>query len=336
MNLFKKAIFFTDIHFGLKSNSRIHNQDCLDFIDFVIEQGKANDCETCVFLGDWHHNRASLNISTLNYSVRAFDKLSDSFAQVVFLPGNHDEHYRDTREMNSVVWAKKWDNVRLFDDITEEGDVCVMPWLVGKEFARVPKIEAKYMFGHLELPNFYMNAMVRMPDVGELKREDLRSETVFTGHFHKRQSHKNITYIGNAFPHNYADAGDDARGMMVLEWDKEPEFHSWPDQPVYRVYKLSEVLENPEGLLIKNAHVRVHLDIDISYEESNFIREQLIPKHELREMSLIPVKNDEHAQDLAPGEISFESVDSIIIEQIKNIESDFYDKGVLLEIYQSI
>ena len=142
--------------------------------------------------------------------------------------------------------------------------------------------------------------------------------------------------MGNAFPHNYADAGDDARGMMVLEWDEEPVFHSWPDQPVYRVYKLSEVLDNPDGLLIKNAHVRVHLDIDISYEESNFIREQLIPKHELREMSLIPVKNDEHAQDLAPGEISFESVDSIIIEQIKNIESDFYDKGVLLEIYQSI
>ena len=53
-------------------------------------------------------------------------------------------------------------------------------------------------------------------------------------------------------------------------------------------------------------------------------------------MSLIPIKNDEHSLDLAPGEISFESVDSIIIEQIKNIESDFYDKGVLLEIYQSL
>ena len=45
--------------------------------------------------------------------------------------------------------------------------------------------------------------------------------------------------MGNAFPHNYADAGDDARGMMILGWDEEPEFHSWPNQPVYRVYKLS-------------------------------------------------------------------------------------------------
>ena len=39
MNLFKKAIFFTDIHFGLKSNSHTHNKDCLEFIDFVVKTG---------------------------------------------------------------------------------------------------------------------------------------------------------------------------------------------------------------------------------------------------------------------------------------------------------
>ena len=182
-----------------------------------------------------------------------------------------------------------------------------------------------------------MNAMIEMPDHGEANTDHLgHFDKVFTGHFHKRQARKNVWYMGNAFPHNYADAGDDARGMMVLEWDEEPVFHSWPDQPVYRVYKLSEVLENPKGLLIKNAHVRVHLDIDISYEESNYIREQLIPEYGLREMSLLPVKNEEHAQDLAPGEISFESVDNIIIDQIKNIESEFYDKSILLGIYQSL
>ncbi len=94
--------------------------------------------------------------------------------------------------------------------------------------------------------------MIEMPDHGEANTDHLgHFDKVFTGHFHKRQARKNVWYMGNAFPHNYADAGDDARGMMVLEWDEEPVFHSWPDQPVYRVYKLSEVLENPKGLLIK-------------------------------------------------------------------------------------
>ena len=39
---------------------------------------------------------------------------------------------------------------------------------------------------------------------------------------------------------------------------------------------------------------------------------------------------------LAEQVVELEIVDSIIIEQIKNIESDFYDTGVLLEIYQSL
>ena len=36
-NLFKKAAVFTDIHFGLKNNSSIHNQDCEDYIDWFID-----------------------------------------------------------------------------------------------------------------------------------------------------------------------------------------------------------------------------------------------------------------------------------------------------------
>ena len=104
MSMFKKALFFTDIHFGMKSNSRQHNQDCLAFVEWAVEMGKKHACETCVFLGDWHHNRASVNVSTLNYSVQAIDALSAGFDQVVMIPGNHDEHYRDTRDMNSIVW----------------------------------------------------------------------------------------------------------------------------------------------------------------------------------------------------------------------------------------
>ena len=43
-NLFKKAAVFTDIHFGLKSNSLQHNQDCSDFVDWFISKAKEEDC----------------------------------------------------------------------------------------------------------------------------------------------------------------------------------------------------------------------------------------------------------------------------------------------------
>jgi len=40
--------------------------------------------------------------------------------------------------------------------------------------------------------------------------------------------------------------------------------------------------------------------------------------------------------DLAPGELKFESVDQIITDQISNIESQFYDNKLLLEIYRNL
>ena len=336
-NLFKKAAVFTDIHFGLKSNSNLHNEDCLTFVKWATAKAREQGCETCLFLGDWHNTRASINIVTLNYSLRALEHLNDNFDNVYFIPGNHDLYYRDKRDIQSVEWARHLSRVTVCNDWFECGDVVIAPWLVGDDHKRIPKLKGRYMFGHFELPGYLMNAMVAMPDHGSVQREHFGNfEHVFTGHFHKRQTQKNITYIGNCFPHNYADASDDERGMMILEWGHEPEFHAWPDQPRYRVLGLANLIDRAPDLLAANMHVRVQLDIEISYEEANFIKETYMRDYGLREMSLIPNKNSAVDTDMAPGEVRFESVDQIVTDQLTNIESEFYDNKLLLQIYQTL
>lgn len=335
-NLFKKAIVFTDLHLGLKSNSQVHNQDCLDFITWMIKLGKEQGCETCFFLGDFHNNRASINLVTLSYSLRALEMLSAAF-NVFFIPGNHDLYYRDKRDIQSAEWAKHIKNIHIVNDFFQDGDVTIVPWLVKDEHKRIRKLEAKYMFGHFELPHFYMNAMIQMPDHGEIQREDFSHiENVYSGHFHKRQTGTNITYVGNCFPHNYSDAGDQERGCMILEWGKPHQFFTWPGQPRYEVFALSNLLNNCDAMLKPKMHVRVNLDIDISYEEANFIKEEFVGKYDLREISLIPAKRDSDLADAQPGEISFQSVDQIVTEQIAVINSEHYDPKMLLEIYRSL
>ena len=336
-NLFKKAAVMTDLHIGLKSNSIVHNEDCLNFVKWFAETAKTNGCDIAIICGDWHNHRASINIHSLHYSMQCLEILNSSFSRVFFITGNHDLYYREKRDIHSVAWADYLPNVTVVNDILTEGDVTFCPWLIGDEIKKIKKVKSKYMFGHFELGNFYMNAQVLMPEHdGALTVNDFDSiGQVFSGHFHKRQARKNIWYIGNAFPHNYADAGDDARGMMILEWGQEPVFKAWPRQPLFRVYKLSEVLENPEGLLLIDSHVRVHLDIDISYEEANFIRETLIPEHKLREMALIPMKLEQVEQQGFDG-LKFESVDQIVMDQINSIESNTFDKKILLDIYNNL
>ena len=336
-NLFKKAAIFTDIHFGLKSNSQQHNEDCLNFVKWATARAREEGCETAMFLGDWHNNRASINIVTLNYSLRALEHLNDNFERVFFIPGNHDLYYRDKRDIQSVEWARHLPNIQIVNDWFVSDNVVIAPWLVGDDHKRLSKLKGQYIFGHFELPGYLMNAMVAMPDHGEVRREDFgHFGHVFTGHFHKRQTKNNVTYIGNAFPHNYADAGDDDRGLTILEWGKEPEYHAWPDQPRYRVFQLSDVLKNTEVMLQPNMHIRVNLDIDISYEEASFIKETFVGQYNLRELTLIPAKVTDLTEYEIQGNIEFESVDQIVSNQLTNIESDKFNKNLLLDIYRNL
>lgn len=333
--MFKKAAVFTDLHCGMKGNSKVHNQDCEDFVNWYIETAQANGCETGIFCGDWHHNRNSLNLTTMDTSLRCLEKLGKSFEQFFMFDGNHDLYYKDKRDVNSTAFAKYIPGITTVDNILVKDDVALVPWLVGDEWKRISKIQSKYMFGHFELPSFYMNAMVQMPDHGELKSEHfVNQEYVFSGHFHKRQRQGKIHYIGNAFPHNYADTWDDDRGMVIVdrENNKAPEYFNWADGPKYRNVTLSQLIDNKDTLIKPKMYLRVTLDIQISYEEANFIKETFMQEYNCREITLIPQKQTEEINtDLDISQ--FQSVDQIVSNEILAIDSENFDKSLLLKIY---
>jgi hypothetical protein len=83
-------------------------------------------------------------------------------------------------------------------------------------------------------------------------------------------------------------------------------------------------------------HFKVNLDIDISFEEANFVKETFINDFDIREISLIQDKTnlDGTIDDSPDGR--FESVDQIVTEQLVNIDSEQFDKATLLEIYNNL
>lgn len=334
--LFEKAACFTDIHFGLKHNSRQHNDDCERFVKWFIDEAKKRDCETCFFLGDWHHHRAFVNVSTLNYTLSNLGFLDDAFEKVYFIVGNHDLFYREKREINSLPMANRFPHITMVNKVIQEGDVAIVPWLVGDEWKQMQKLKVKYIFGHFELPHFKMNAMVEMPDHGGISKDDFKNtEYVFSGHFHKRQQQGKIHYIGNPFGHNYADAWDFDRGAMFLEWGKEPEYVNWTEGPRFVSLELSTLLEDPNKYLNEYTYAKVSLDVDISYEEANFLRDTFTQSYNIRELKLIP-KREADDMNVAPGDIKFETVDQIVLDSIGSIESESFNKEKLASIYNDL
>ena len=327
----------TDLHVGLKSNSQVHLQDCEEFVDWFITEAKSAGCETAIFMGDWHHNRNSINLITLDTSIRCLEKLGAAFDQFFWFPGNHDLFYKDKRDIHSSAFGKHIPGVTVVGSVQTIDDVTLVPWLVGEEWKNISKTKSKYMFGHFELPLFYMNAMVQMPDHGELQASHFQyQDYVFSGHFHKRQSQGKVHYIGNAFPHNFADTWDDERGMMVMEWGSEPEFINWPECPKFRTLKLSKLIDEQDTIIKSKMYLKVNLDIDISYEEANFLKETFMANKDIREISLIQEKISLDTTTDDTPDASFESVDQIVLEQLVSISSEQFDQKILLEIYNNL
>jgi hypothetical protein len=272
----------------------------------------------------------------MDYSLRALEKLGKAFDQFYFFPGNHDLYYKDKRDIHSVEFGKYIPGITIVSKPETINEVTMCPWLVGDEWKSISKKDSRYVFGHFELPQFMMNAMVQMPDHGEIQLDHFnRYELGFSGHFHKRQQKKNMIYIGNAFPHNYADAWDDERGMMIMEWGETPMYINWPGCPKFRTLKLSELIDNADKILTNKMHLRVSLDIDISYEEANFIKENFINNYDIRELTLIPEKKEvEINTDIDIK--AFESVDQIVSNQLVNLQVGSFDPKVLLNIYNNL
>lgn len=336
--LFGRAGVFTDIHFGKKNNDKQHNDDCSAFIDFVIENVKEENLDTLIFCGDWHDNRHSIQVSTLNYTVKNLKKLNEVGVPVYFLTGNHDLFYKEKRDVTSVIMAEEYENIILMEDILHKDGVTFFPWLVKDDWKKVKKMAQKseYIFGHFEIPTFLMNAKTEMPDHNQLQIDHFDSvgEWAFTGHFHKRQAKGKVCYLGNTFPFDFNDNWDDDRGLMILEWKKEPIFKKWDKAPKFRTLLLSELLEDMDQYLDDLTNIKVTQDIDLSYEEMVLIKDIITNHYNPRKFEIKRQTKQEDV-DIASN-VSFQSIDQIVTDSLNLIESNTVDKARLIELYNGL
>lgn len=327
--LFQKTAVFGDIHFGDKSDSPTHNQDCIAFIEWFCEQAKTEKVDLIIFLGDWFDNRSRLRLDTIKAGDDALRMLRD-VAPVIMIVGNHDMYYRENRSIHSIDAYQEWDNVTVINECTVMGDVGFVPYLVGTEYLEVLDMNAKYLFGHFELPRFLMNSSIECRDHGQFNFEQFNSpEIVFSGHFHKRQlkinkSKTSVWYIGNPFGHDFNDVNDKERGMMVLEWDQEPRFIDWENGPLYQRFKTSEILDLLEhdtiGQVTRSTSIlEVKDDMDLELEDISVIREEL--SNHVREARVYETASGPQIDDETHlEEMDNKSLDDIVVGHLSQID----------------
>lgn len=338
---------FTDIHFGRRSNSKIHNQDCVDFVEWFCQQIEAdgNYSHVC-FLGDWFESRSAINIETMEYSYTALQRLNSLGIPVYFVVGNHDLHRRTTRELHSVRIFNEMSNFKVIDKVHVEDGLLFSPFLFDTEYpALVDHTRLWAWLGHFEFKNFFITGYNTLMEHGPDHKMFAGPKRIFSGHFHKRQGQDNVQYIGNAFPMDFGDAGDVNRGMCTYDVQQDKvEFTDWEDCPSYYKTHLSDVMAEKWTPLPK-MKVKCIVDVNISYQDAQELREAMIEAYQLRDFIL--EEDRETKQGVLEGEnvkvteslLNFTGIDDLVTQQLELLKTDpkvKVDADLLISIYKDL
>lgn len=318
--MFKKIACCTDLHLGEGGDDKEHNEFCLEFLRWFISTALSNNCDTLAFLGDWHHHRNKVGAETLNYSHAAIKLLEDSGLKTYFVIGNHDLFFKDNRLIHSIPFVADCKNIRVINEITRVGDCLFVPWLVAEDdLSKVSKTDARYIFGHFELPGFLMNEHYVMPQTDSSLNSELLSgpEYLFSGHFHKRQfkttkTGLKIHYIGNCFPHSFSDVDDTNRGMMILEHGGEPVFIDWPDMPTYRRVLLSDFLDKPNDYN-NRTRIKIVQDVVMTQSERVELRKMVTDTYGIHNLGIEALKIDVDISEMKVDLENENNIDNMVV-----------------------
>lgn len=341
----KKGAYFTDIHFGRRNSDVVHNQDCVDFIEWFCDQVRKDPSITYVgFLGDFFENRANINILTLTMAYKALQKLNSLGLPIYFVVGNHDLHRRSTREIFSTEVFGEFTNIILVNEpMVVEDKIMFSPFLFPQEYAGLAKYSHIPVFaGHFEFRGFMITGYNMVLEHGPDHKLFKNQKQIFSGHFHKRQAQDNIVYIGNTFPMDFGDSGDTARGMMIYDHDTDiVDFKDWAG-PTYLKTTLSKALAD-EWQLPPDERMRVICtnDIEISYSEAQVIKETLKDTYKFREFRLeenYSEKKDALENTVSDAEINeSKSIDEIVVKSLLDLsEIKSIDNNKLVELYKQL
>lgn len=346
----RKGAFLTDIHFGKKSNSDVHNQDCLNFIDWFCQQVQEDpEIDYIGFLGDWNENRSALNIATLNYSYKGAKKLNDLGLPVFFVVGNHDLYHRHTREIHSIVPFQEFSNFTVIDEpkvFTNIGNGALLsPYLFHEEYANLANmLTLPFWAGHFEFKGFRVTGYNVLMPTGPDHTDFAGPKAILSGHFHQRQIKDNIVYTGNCFPMDFGDAGDFERGMTKYSHvDESIEFIDWPACPKYIKVSLSDILDDT-AKMYQDARVKCLVDVPVSFEESTFLKASIAEKYNLREFTMeessqleVALRDTQTTADTSTLQLDkLDTVDDLVIQMLNDIKSDEIDNSILVAQYQRL
>ena len=241
-----KIAIITDQHFGARKSSRIfHDFFNKFYTNTFFPTLKKRRIDTVLDLGDTYDNRRTLDLWAANWSkTEYFDKLRDMGITVHSLVGNHTAYFKDTNDVNTLTGiVGEYNNLHIYNKATEVEigglPILFVPWInqnnSEETYSLIDKTKCQVVMGHLELNGFEAHKGYVM-DHGNPTDPYRRFTKVFSGHFHRKSTRGNISYLGNPYQIYWNDYKD-RRGFHIFDTETlELEFIQNPYEIYQKIY----------------------------------------------------------------------------------------------------
>lgn len=186
-----KILYFTDIHFGVRSDSLLRLEICKKVVDQIIDTIKKNDIKYVIFGGDLFHSRVSLNVNTLNVAIDAIKSIA-KYAHIYMIIGNHDIHYKNSLDVHSMKLFNDLKNIDVIEEPTElmindDKKMLLVPWMSDLDDYKEESYD--YIVGHFDISAKYLIASYieehskdgQKPNVDSVLNELINNELGITG-----------------------------------------------------------------------------------------------------------------------------------------------------------
>lgn len=225
--MFDKVIMIGDVHYGVHASSLEWVENINSYFDnfFIPLVKKEKTDNTCVIiLGDYFDNRQNLDINVMNEGINSMTKLSE-VVPVYMIVGNHDIYRKSTIDTHSLRCLENIPNVHLIDKdgvaeikLANNEKITMISWIgdYAKETTLINKYkkDSRFILMHTEVCGMkYDNG--RDITEGAVVKFTKAGSKLYTGHIHKRQESKHVTYIGSPYHMDRKDIGNQ-KGVYIL------------------------------------------------------------------------------------------------------------------------
>ena len=337
----KKVAIITDTHFGVRKGNQTFHDYFEHFYNTVFfPEIKARGIDTVMHLGDIFDVRKGIDYWSLDWAKRVFfNPLHQDGIDTHLIVGNHDIFYKQSLKINSAqLNLMEYDNLSIYsrpETATIKGvEVFMVPWICednAELFSdRLKETKASLCMGHLELAGFYANQQYQCQH-GTDSKIFSKFDRVFSGHFHKKSSSGNITYLGNPYQLYWNDL-DEVRGFHIFDLEtQELEFIANPTSMYHKIYydESKKQLVNPNKY--KDSFIKIVVEGNSTPKKlSSFVdRLYQVGIHDIKVIEQFSLDVDDDVE--VEGEDTLTTLTNYV-----NAMDDQIDKTNVIDIFKSL